>query len=543
MGEGLNVIGQAVEAAVSRGGQWRIVASLIANRFSRITLSGGEFIPLWERSRGSLLIEQARRDGPDGCRRASRLQNACFALLLFVGEMPLPADAQARSDALGLIGFTQFAEDHADSLSDLLRSSISDNSLHSYDVFAGMDARSQGVMTGFAANWIGRCPMLSSPATSSSSAHLLAVVVRHRIFRYMMQNDAPIPGGYGYYAGGGLNFNVRRHQTFDESYETLARSRPADVRRGVLSARFHGEGAIGQGVIREWYSQISQDVYASDYALFERSEDAPHFYRISRMADHHPRDCFIAIGRFMAMSIIQGIPVGIALNTMFYKRLLGHAIEFADVETIVNSIRTVTGYKTAEEMEAIDALLPHVYSEGHADAISATWENRDIQLAQALDILITNGMPDQFAWIAEGFFAVTPREMFDGLSANDLSSILFGESNIDIDDLEAHVQFVAFSRDWQPVRFLMQVLREMSQDDRRQFLKFVTSNTQLPLGGFSLLNPPFTITRTRRSGEHLPDSNTHSNTLNLPNYTSLEQARDKIIYAIRNANGPMDHYE
>jgi hypothetical protein len=532
------VIGRSVEAAVARISNWPTVVELIARTFSQpsmVGVSGEDFMFLWERSRGALVLEEARRVGYEGCRAAHRLQNACFALVVFIGEMPLPADAQSRADALELIGFTQFATDNARALTELLRSSLADHSLGSFGIASGMNARSQGVLVGFAANWLGRFPMLSPDAPSRSG--LLSATVRHRIYRYALLMDQ---SRYG------LDLNINRGHAFAESYETIARARPENVRNGVYRARFAGEAAAGPGTIREWFSQVSQDVWASDYGLFERREEAPHFYRISQMAGHHPRECFIAIGRFMAMSIIQGIPVGISMNRMFYKRLLGHAIGLADVEDVdeevFRSLQTVMGYTSAEEMAAIDAPLPYVYPDEHADAISATLENRDTQLAIALDNLSHNSMPDQFSWFTEGFFAITPREMFDGLTANDVGSILFGDANIDIDDLEAHLRFNGFTRESRPVGYLMQVLREMDQHDRRRFLKFVTSNTQLPLGGFASLYPPMMITRDERGGTRLPDSHTCFNTLDLPDYTSLEQTREKIIYAITHGNGRMDNY-
>ena len=542
-GSGQNSIGQAVTAAASSIGGWEHVVQMIANRLSQPSLgiSGDDFIFLWERSGGETLLEAARRGGSEHCRQAKRMRNACFALLLLIGEMPLPAESQARTDALELIGFSQFAADHEDALWQLLSSTTNDYSLEHPVVDMGQRPESQAVLVGFAANWIERIPaVVNNPSRR-------AVVLRHRLYRYMLLNDVAAGRGGGRYIRG-LDFAINRAQAFAESYGTLAGRSPAELRRGVASVNFRGEEAVGQGVVREFYTQISTDVYASDYALFEYRGDAPSHYRISQMADHHPRECFVAIGRFMAMSIVQGIPIGVNMNPMFYKRLLGEALTLADVEGldegIHRSIQMVMRMTTDEELEAIGAPMPHAYPEHVAeeDSVAVTLENRDTQLAIALDNISVNHMQDQFDWFRQGFFAVIPRELFAGVSAADLGSILFGDPIVDIDDMVAHLTLERYVLTDAPIQYLLTVLRELSQEQRRQFLKFTTSNTQLPLGGFGALNPRFKITRVDTSPEHMPATHTCFNTIDLPRYTSLEQTREKILYAITHGIARMENY-
>ncbi len=530
-GDGPNSIGRALAEAIA-GGSWFAVIDAIAvglSRPSAAAITGDDYIFLWERSQGATLLERAQAEGAEQCRLASRLQNACFALMLLVGEMPLPANPQDRLDALQLLGVSEFVAEHMEALRGLLQISITDDSLNSFYMDGGrMDVMPRAIRGGFAANWIGRFPTLVDNAARRG------IVLKHRLYRYMFLNDRSYHGA--------LHFETQRNHTFAESYEQLATAPPAQVRRGVGSARFRDEGAVGVGVIREWYSAISYDVYASDYALFERRQEAPTHYRISEFSDHHPRNCFIAIGRFMAMSIAQGIPIGVNMNHMFYKRLLGEALVLADVESVsaetFRSMQYVMGLASDEDLEEqINAAMPMSGTEA-----IVTLENRDTQLAASLDNLSTNGMVDQFGWFSQGFFDVIPRELFDGITANDLRAILFGDDNIDVDDLVRNMVVEGYSRDSPPVQYLIQVLREMNQEQRRGFLKFTTSNTQLPLGGFASLHPRFKISRTYKSAEHLPETHTCFNTIDLPQYTSLEQTRQKLTLAIEQSNQRMENY-
>lgn len=92
------------------------------------------------------------------------------------------------------------------------------------------------------------------------------------------------------------------------------------------------------------------------------------------------------------------------------------------------------------------------------------------------------------------------------------------------------------------VQFLFEVLCEMTPQEQRRFVLFVTGSPNLPVGGLRSLHPPLTIVRkTGSSGvaeeEYLPSVMTCTNYLKLPDYSTLELMRRKIHFAIQNGQG------
>jgi ubiquitin-protein ligase E3 C len=102
----------------------------------------------------------------------------------------------------------------------------------------------------------------------------------------------------------------------------------------------------------------------------------------------------------------------------------------------------------------------------------------------------------------------------------------------------------------------------MSIEDQANLLKFVTSCARQPLLGFRQLNPRFCIQKiptheqdsidelNRRSASamglsytqyvnpaKLPSAGTCMNLLKLPEYSSIEMLREKLLYAIRSQSG------
>jgi len=81
----------------------------------------------------------------------------------------------------------------------------------------------------------------------------------------------------------------------------------------------------------------------------------------------------------------------------------------------------------------------------------------------------------------------------------------------------------------------------LSQEERAKLLQFVTGSSRVPLEGFGALqgvsgNTRFTITATHTT-DVLPSAHSCFNQLDLPNYSSYEELRRCLIYAVENTEG------
>lgn len=79
---------------------------------------------------------------------------------------------------------------------------------------------------------------------------------------------------------------------------------------------------------------------------------------------------------------------------------------------------------------------------------------------------------------------------------------------------------------------------EFNEEERRQFLLFLTGSPKLPIGGFKALNPVFTVVckipePPLSANDYLPSVMTCVNYLKIPNYTEKEILREKLATAVR----------
>ena len=111
------------------------------------------------------------------------------------------------------------------------------------------------------------------------------------------------------------------------------------------------------------------------------------------------------------------------------------------------------------------------------------------------------------------------------------------QTGISLEDLAQNVVYSNFERTDPTIEYFWSVVEEMSEEDRRLLVKFVTSCARPPLMGFAELNPKLCIRNAGREEDRLPTSSTCMNLLKLPAFTSRERLKEKLLYAIHSEAG------
>ena len=87
------------------------------------------------------------------------------------------------------------------------------------------------------------------------------------------------------------------------------------------------------------------------------------------------------------------------------------------------------------------------------------------------------------------------------------------------------------------IGWFWQAVERMSEEDKRNLLRFITSCPRPPLLGFRDLEPALTIGGGGSDVSRLPTASTCMNLLKLPLYTSPETLEERLLYAIRAGAG------
>jgi hypothetical protein len=129
----------------------------------------------------------------------------------------------------------------------------------------------------------------------------------------------------------------------------------------------------------------------------------------------------------------------------------------------------------------------------------------------------------------------------------------FHTHRIDVQGMMSVMRYSGGFHPSQPIiQWLWEVVDEMTPEQQRKFLRFMTSCSRQPLLGFNSLTPAPCIQQTRlREDDYgndvsdesavgnirLPTSATCMNLLKLPKYPNKEMLKEKLLYAIECAAG------
>lgn len=127
---------------------------------------------------------------------------------------------------------------------------------------------------------------------------------------------------------------------------------------------------------------------------------------------------------------------------------------------------------------------------------------------------------------------------------SELQRLVGGDSSeIDVEDLRRHTVYSGVyavgddGEEHPTVKMFWEVMHGLSDRERRDVLKYVTSTPRAPLLGFGQLSPPFSIRDGGTDQDRLPSASTCVNLLKLPQYRSAAVLKKKLLYAVTSGAG------
>uniref|UniRef100_A0AAV2J4M1 E3 ubiquitin-protein ligase n=1 Tax=Knipowitschia caucasica TaxID=637954 RepID=A0AAV2J4M1_KNICA len=287
---------------------------------------------------------------------------------------------------------------------------------------------------------------------------------------------------------------------------------------------------------------------------------------------------FRFLGKLMAKAIMDFRLLDLPLGLPFYKWMLRHELSISshdltnidpavaksiqhleDIirqkkrleqdrsqtrETLQQALESLNMNGCSVEDLGLDFTLPgfpNIELKKGGKDIAVTIYNLEEYLRLVVYWTLNEGVSRQFESFREGFESVFPLHHLQYFYPEELDQLLCG-SKSETWDVKTLMECCrpdhGYTHDSRAVRFLFEVLSSFDAEQQRLFLQFVTGSPRLPVGGFRSLNPPLTIVRkTFESSENpddfLPSVMTCVNYLKLPDYSSIEIMREKLLTAAR----------
>ncbi|CAG8112315.1 unnamed protein product [Penicillium salamii] len=366
----------------------------------------------------------------------------------------------------------------------------------------------------------------------------------------------------------------------------------------ILEIEYFEEVGTGLGPTLEFYSTVSKEFSKKKLKIWrdnDGSAEAEYAFGKrglfpSPMSDQQANDdsgkkqlnLFKVLGKFVARSMLDSRIIDISFNPAFFRiadtmssvapslgtvKAVDHDLakslimlkQFVNEKNAVENDDRLSPNQKAEALQditvhgvkvddlSLDFTLPGYPSieliPGGTD-VPLSIENVDTYIDRVIDMTLGSGVRRQVEAFRTGFSQVFRYSSLSAFTPGELV-MLFGQAEEDwsietlMDSIKADH---GFNMDSRSVRNLLQTMSELDNQQRRDFLQFVTGSPKLPIGGFKSLTPIFTV--VCRPSEHpytpddyLPSVMTCVNYLKLPDYSDLETLKRRLSVAIKEGQG------
>ena len=352
---------------------------------------------------------------------------------------------------------------------------------------------------------------------------------------------------------GHLNINIRRNTLFRDSYAQLRYKSPEEI-RGKLTIHFNGEEAIDAGgVKREWLTLLSKEMFNPGYMLFTlaKNNTTLTINPDSGKYNEEHLDQFTFIGRIIAKAIYDGLMIDCYFTRTFYKLITCTPLTYHDMEDYdpefynnlkwlldnnLNEINTYLTYSYTHEnlgqIEVIDLIE-------NGRNIDVTEENKFDYVQKLSSSRLYYTIKNQMDAFLKGFYEIIPQKIISIFNHRELELVISGLPTIDINDWKLNTVYENYNENSNIIIYFWEIIESFDNDERTEFLQFVTGSSKVPIEGFAGLQGiggvnKFKISKSfDKNFDRLPTAHTCTNQLDLPDYPSKEILYQRLTFAIK----------
>ncbi|NXD71686.1 UBE3A ligase, partial [Eolophus roseicapillus] len=350
-----------------------------------------------------------------------------------------------------------------------------------------------------------------------------------------------------------LRLKVRRDHIIDDALvrlEMIAMENPADLKK-QLYVEFEGEQGVDEGgVSKEFFQLVVEEIFNPDIGMFTYDESTKLFW--FNPSSFETEGQFTLIGIVLGLAIYNNCILDVHFPMVVYRKLMGKKGTFRDLAdshpVLYQSLRDLLEYEgSVEDDMMITFQISHTDLFGNpmmhdlkenGDKIPITNENRKEFVNLYADYILNKSVEKQFKAFRRGFHMVTNESPLKYLFRPEEIELLICGSRVRILNLLPRVSFIPdFSSlfDFFLHREFWEIVHSFTDEQKRLFLQFTTGTDRAPVGGLGKLK--MIIAKNGPDTERLPTSHTCFNVLLLPEYSSKEKLKERLLKAITYAKG------
>ena len=352
-----------------------------------------------------------------------------------------------------------------------------------------------------------------------------------------------------------LRIKVRRNgnDLFTDSFGSLVYKKPEQW-RSKLIVTFDGEEAVDAGgVRREWLTILSKEMFNPNYMLFTLAKNGTTHTINSdsgKFNTEHLKQ-FEFVGKIMAKVIYDGMMLDCYFTRIIYKLITNTPLSYHDMEDYDPVFYNSLKWLLENDFTNQNTYLTYSYNHDNLGEIQTVdlienGRNIDVTEKNKFDYVqklcsskLYETIKPQVEALLKGFYEIIPQKLISIFNYRELELVISGLPTIDIKDWKNNTEYENYNEASPIIKYFWEIIENFDNDERAEFLQFVTGCSKVPLEGFSALQGIGGINKFKiskvfdKNFERLPTAHTCTNQLDLPEYPNKEILYERLTFAIK----------
>ncbi|XP_078386063.1 putative E3 ubiquitin-protein ligase HERC4 [Cetorhinus maximus] len=339
-----------------------------------------------------------------------------------------------------------------------------------------------------------------------------------------------------------LEFQVSRKTVLQDALEGLRPSRSAACHL-ALQVRFKDEACYGPGVTQEFFTLVARELH-SNRQIFQCSEDSGLLW----FPDWEPEtdDAFHLVGILCGLAVSNCFICNFNFPLALYKKLLHVQPTLEDLKELSptegNSLQEILDYEydDIEDMFCLDFTISKKSADGSrvilellpdGSKIPVQKHNRKQYVDAYVDYKLNTSVKKEFEAFSQGFRNASLPTV-NVFQPEELKDVIHGNTNYEWELLEQNAKYRGYTHTDKTIRNFWEVFENLAEEKKKQFLAFLSGGDRIPVGGIQSLSIAIINTRSSEPDSSYPRAYTCTRTLDLPDYSSIEILREKLLHAM-----------
>ncbi|KAG2224509.1 hypothetical protein INT45_004354 [Circinella minor] len=366
-----------------------------------------------------------------------------------------------------------------------------------------------------------------------------------------------------------LLLEIRREHFVEDTFHQVSRQW-VNIKK-PLKIKFVGGGEEGMdqgGVQKEFFNVLFEKLMAPSMGLFDTDPETRLQWMLPVVHSEESLRTYEMVGVMMGLAIYNGVIMNLQFPQILWKILV--LPNESNIETLASSHKLFTFQDLCEGWPALSHGLQQLLDWEDDDVQDVFCRNYEISLdvfGQGVvtwplkpggsNIPVTNtnrldfvrdycthflyyAQREPLLAIRRGLWSIMGGSAMNLCTAQVLEVVACGQRqsvDLDLEELERATEYDdGYNAEHITVRnFWSVVHQDMTPEQKRKLLFFVTASDRVPVGG--LMELTFVVQRNGPDSDRLPTALTCFSRLLLPEYASREKLSERLITAIENAKG------